>query len=286
MNRVVGENERRHIVELALVLFAPCLCTAQTRFFRARKNHADFGVFKFNAFILQGFQNRNTHVAARKVVVCTVNNAVFVPHPIKTDKERHEYQTAQSELEKQRTCINHAKRNASLHDDGNNGNYEVVDCADAAENCVSFKTDAAELVVDGPFPCCVGVAVEENTAFDFACAFFDSRYVVPCFFGEATVNQLFVKSELHKYNKQTCNNQQNRSQREYKEQRDCEQNKGDGEINPAEERTGIFFKGFHVGTVASAVLFEYLCHVFACLLFTLGPRTAFFKVFADICNFI
>lgn len=57
-------------------------------------------------------------------------------------------------------------------------------CAENADNDVSFVNRAAEFVVDGPVPRCVGVTVEENSRLDFAGAFLDSSNVVSGFSGK------------------------------------------------------------------------------------------------------
>ena len=61
---------------------------------------------------------------------------------------------------------------------------------------MAFKSNTAESVVNGPFPCCIGVTVENYTAFCFACAFFDSCYIVAGFFFEKLVNSFFIKTKL------------------------------------------------------------------------------------------
>ena len=93
VNRIIGEDEGRDIVELTLMSLAPCLCAAQTRFLGACEDNADFGILKLDALILESLEDSNTHVAAGEVVVRAVNNAVLVPHPIETDKERDKHKT-------------------------------------------------------------------------------------------------------------------------------------------------------------------------------------------------
>lgn len=49
---------------------------------------------------------------------------------------------------------------------------------------MALKADAAELVVDGPFPCCIGVTVEDDAALDFARALLDSGDIVTDLLGK------------------------------------------------------------------------------------------------------
>ena len=57
---------------------------------------------------------------------------------------------------------------------------------------MALKSNAAELVVDGPFPCCIGVTVEDDAALDFARALLDGSHIVTDLFGEEEIDELFV----------------------------------------------------------------------------------------------
>ena len=61
---------------------------------------------------------------------------------------------------------------------------------------MAFKSNSAERVVNRPFPCCIGVAVEYNPSLDFAGRLFVSGYVVAGSLFEEEVDGLLVKTEL------------------------------------------------------------------------------------------
>ncbi len=76
---------------------------------------------------------------------------------------------------------------------------------------MSLKAYAAEGIVYGPFPCCVGVSVEYDSSLGFARALFNSRNIVSGFLREKLIDGLDIKSELKNCQKQTCNDKNNRN---------------------------------------------------------------------------
>lgn len=77
MNCIIRENKCGNVVKLSLVSLAPSFCSAKAGFLRPCKDNAYLCVFKLDAVILESLENCNTHIAARKVIVGTVNNAVL-----------------------------------------------------------------------------------------------------------------------------------------------------------------------------------------------------------------
>ena len=101
---------------------------------------------------------------------------------------------------------------------------------------MALKADAAELVVDRPFPCCVGVTVEDDAALDFARALLDSGDIVTDLFGEEEVNELDICAELHQCNKET---EYDKDSGDYgqtdKKQHDSKQHACQSDVKPAVE---------------------------------------------------
>ena len=74
----------------------PSLGAAQACLLGTGENNADLCVFKLDALVLECLKDCDTHIATGEVIVCAVNNSLFVPHPIKTNKERNKDKTEQS----------------------------------------------------------------------------------------------------------------------------------------------------------------------------------------------
>ena len=281
MNRIIREDEGRDIVELALMSRAPRLCAAQTRFLGAGEDNADFGVLKLDALFLESLEDGYAHIAAGKVVVRAVNDAVLVPHPIKADKERDEHETNEAKKSEGLVCIERDILESVLCYE-HYGNDKIIDSADAADNCVTLKADTAELIVDRPLPCGIRMAVEEYAALDFALAALDCGDVMSGLFGEEAIDKLLIESELHKDYKQTDDDKNYRDERIEERNSYRRENEGNREIYPAEERTGVLFERLDVGSLASALVFQYVRHILTCLLLALGAGIAFFEVLAYV----
>ena len=186
------------------MLFTPGLCAAQTCLLAAGKNNAQLGVFKLNSLVLEELENADAHVAAGKVVVCAVNNAAVVYHEVKTDDERNKKKSPKSRLCKRIGGADSGKADSVLYNIDYRKN-KIIESAQAADDCVTLKAYAAELVVDGPLPGCVWMAVEDNSPFGFTGTLFDCSNVVAGLFLEERINNLFVGSELKQSKTETDN---------------------------------------------------------------------------------
>ena len=126
------------------------------------------------------------------------------------------------------------------------------------------------------------MTVEEYAALDFALAALDCGDVMSGLFGEEAVDKLLIESELHKDYKQTEDDKNYRDERIEKRNGYCREDEGNRKIYPAEERTGVLFERLDVGSLASALIFQHVCHILTCLLLALGAGVAFFEVLAYV----
>ena len=276
MNSIIRINEGGDIVKLALVSLAPSLRAPESRFLGACKNNSDLGVFKLNALIFQLFEKRDAHVAAGKIVVRAIDNASFVPHEVQAYPERNKHERDKTErfyIRSIGVCKSYCR------DD------DKIQRAQAADYCVALKADSAELVVYGPLPRSVGVSVEDNAAFRFTAALFESGDIVSGFFGEQLIHALFVESELDKRKRKPEQNKYDTRDRRKEMQYKRDKHRRDGYVYPAVEGTGVLLEALDRDLFAAAVLFEYLCHVLARLALTLGTGRPLFHVFAYMRNF-
>ena len=107
-----------------------------------------------------------------------------------------------------------------------------------------------------------------------------------CFFGKDLVDSLEIKTELKNRKQKSCDDEDYRNDGSDEIKNDGRKNKAESEVEPAVERAGIFLKGFNIGSFASAVILENLCHVFAGFLFSLGAGCSLIDVFANIGDFV
>ena len=100
---------------------------------------------------------------------------------------------------------------------------------------MTLKADTAELIVYGPLPGSVRMAVEEYAALDLALAALDCGDVMAGLFREAAVNKLLIQTELHKDDEQSDNDKNYRDERIKERKGNCREDECDGEINPSVE---------------------------------------------------
>ena len=148
----------------------------------------------------------------------------------------------------------------------------VINSSDYSDNCVAFKSHSAEFIVYRPFPCGVNMSVEKNSSFYFAGASLCGSNVVTFLFFKKSVNEFFVKSELHKRDKKTDDNKYNGENRREEEEDYRSENKSHCKIQPAVERSGVFVKRFYRRLFASAVFFHNILKILACFFFAFGTR--------------
>ena len=148
-----------------------------------------------------------------------------------------------------------------------------------------IERDAAEMVVDAPFPYCVGMSVEQDPSLDFAGGLFRSDHVIARFFRKRPVDKSLVDAQLHRHDKESHDHKDHRKNGHEEERRDGRQHERDREIDPAEERSWMHVEAVQRHVVASALVLELLRHVLAGQFFTLRTRIALGKVLANIRDF-
>ena len=132
---------------------------------------------------------------------------------------------------------------------------------------MSLKADAAERIVNRPFPRRIGMSVENNSSFGFAFALLDRRHIVSRLFGENLVDRFEVKSELKQGEQKSEDYKYNRYNGGEEIEHDRRKNKGEREEKPAKKRTRVFLERFNIRSLAATVLFKNLCHILAGLFF-------------------
>ena len=280
MDGVVGIDESRDIVELALVGFAPGLRAAESCLLRAGEDDADFGVLELNALIFQALENGHAHLTAGEVVVGAVDDAVLIPQPVQTDEERDEQQTPEAGF--LQTGIGDLAERA-LFFPAHEAEDGVIEDGGETEDSVALKTDAAELVVDRPLPGGIRMAVKDDAALDFALRLLDGGHVVARLLGEQRIHHLNIGTELHQRNGQRCGIQADRHRRCGKIGCNACQRQADGIVDPAVERTRVLLEGLHLCGVAPKVL-GHLGIVFTGLLLAAGAGAPFLKRLAHMRN--
>lgn len=286
VNGIEGIDPSGNVVEFAFVCFAPCFRTAETCFFGTGEDDADFGVFEDDAFVVECLKDCNRDKASGKVVVCAVDDGLFIPHEVHTDFEGDEDKGCYANPEERTVCSRTCDTGFASSDDGcRDAACELKECADNGDDDMRFIDCAAELAVDGPVPRCVGVTVEENSAFDFAGAFLDGGDVGAFLFGEEEVNEFLVKTELQDHGKETECKKNDAYDRDEEEGYRGKNRAGERDINPSEEGAGVFLVVFNVGAFATALIFENACHIFASNFLAFRTGTTFRHVLADMCDF-
>ena len=176
--------------------FTPSFWTAKSGFLTAWKNNAYFCIFKSYSLICECFKNSDTHIAAWKVIISTVNYSLFIPHPIKADKERNKDKSPQCHFEKIGIRANHTE--SCIFNSCQNWKNKIINGTDTANNSVCFKANTAQSIVYRPFPSGVRVTVKKYAALNFTWTFFYCGYIMSCFFREKSINTFFVKSKFQK----------------------------------------------------------------------------------------
>ena len=290
MDGVVGIDESRDIIKLALVGFTPGLRAAETCLLGAGENDTDFSVLKLNALVFQALQDGHAHFAAGEVVVGAVYDTVLIPKPIQANEEGDERQAIETGF--LQSGIGNFGEGALFFPAQKTEN-SVIEDGGEAENGVAFKADTAEFVVDRPLPRGIRMSVEDDAALDFALRLFDGGHVVACLLGEQRIHQLNIGTELSQCNTERCSIQTNRQSRCDKISRDTGQRQADRIVDPSVERTWVLLEGFHHRRVTSELL-GHLGIVFTCLLLAAGTGAPLFKCLAHMrnvvgnpfCNFI
>ena len=268
VNCVIRNEHSRAILKFACVSLAPSLRASESCLLTACKDTADFGILKVDSLVLKSLHNCNTHIATGKVIVCTVNYSAIINHPIKTYERNKENKTDKRSLSNRLTHSDCSEN--AVFDAFDNTKNEIINGTHTAKNSVTLKAYTAELIIHRPFPSGVGVTVKENSALRLtACTLFDCGYIMTCFLREAFVNQLNIKTELAKHDKQTQNNKNNTDNRCKERAQNADKNKGNRKENPTEERTRVLLKTFYLCAFTAAVLFKNLRHILTSLLFTL-----------------
>ena len=250
-------------------------------------------MFELDALIFHCFENRNAHIATGEVVVCAVRDGVFIPHKVHTDEAGDHNQNRNAHPEKHRTV----KRDVTCDGVVDYGLAFGCDCrrdvqsehyesAHNARHEVRNVCRTAEFVVDGPVPNRVGVSVEKHSAFHFARAFLDGGNAVSRLFGEALVNEFFVKTELNEQNRKSQARKHRSENGKEEEQHHTRKHEGYREVNPTEKRVGVFGERFNVGPFATAVVFEVVRHIFARHFFTLAAGIALWHIVANMRDFV
>ena len=130
-----------------------------------------------------------------------------------------------------------------------------------------LKADAAQSIVNRPFPRRIGMSVENNSSFGFTGAFLDRRHIVSRLFGENLVDRFEVKSELKQGEQKSEGNKYNRYNRGEEIEHDRRKNKGEREEKPAKKGAWVFLERLNIRSLAATVLFKSLCHILAGLFF-------------------
>ena len=259
----------------------PGKCAAKTGLFGTADDHADLGIFKLDAFILQRFHQSDAHIAAGKVVVCAVNNSFIIHHAEKKKHERHADKAPKRAF--LQSAVYAVKYVAAAY--GDNGEYQIIKhTADTEEN-VDIKTHAAEHIVYRPFPCRVRVTVKEDTAFHFTFAALDGGNVMTGLFLKEKINEFLIKTELKYHGDNGKNQDQCGNKGCNKHHTDRNHAKNDIDGDPAVKRTGMLLKALNGHSVGAAILFKDLRHVLTGLLLPFAAGIALTEVFADIRDF-
>ena len=140
---------------------------------------------------------------------------------------------------------------------GKEGQDEVVENADGGREARNLKGDASEPVVDGKFPGCVRVPVQENPLADLAGAGTYGRNVGALLFGKQRINGLAVKHKVEDEQQEAQHTKQDAQEGLAEKEQAAEDVAEGGKIEVSVKGIRMLLKGFGFHIRAAAFFLQY-----------------------------
>ena len=183
--------------QLLLMPLGIGLCAAQTGLLRTGEQYDNLRMFKADIRLRQRFERTHGHIAAGEVIVCTGNAFKRVLKKQKSDKTREQAEKDHAEHVKENVKptgqfhtrhIDHEK----LYKIGCATNDE----ADHRGDQDGLHAVAAEFIIQRPFILGIGMAYQENAAFDLTLRLAGGDHIMRRMAGKQRIDKLLIHHEL------------------------------------------------------------------------------------------